>query len=367
MQEELKYLLALSQVPQVGPVMAKQLMSILGSAEEVMKAKVKSLQKIEGIGEVRAKSIAAFDDYKAIEKEILFAEKHEIQILHINSEAYPTQLKQCLDSPIALFYKGNADLNTDKIVSIIGRRQNTDYGKRITEEIVKQLKPYNPLIISGLAYGIDVIAHKAALQNGLQTVGVLAHGLDSIYPAAHKPIAKEMLAQGGLISEYFSGSKAAIENFPMRNRIVAGMSAVTIVVETDIKGGSMITANLANGYNKEVMAVPGSVFSNASSGCHHLIKTLKANMITSGNDIAALLNWESKSAKQKVKQRQLFIQLSASEQLIMDELQKQESVHIDDITINTKLTPSEIAIATLNLEMQGIIGALPGKFFRLLG
>jgi DNA processing protein len=216
-----------------------------------------------------------------------------------------------------------------------------------------------------LAVGIDIIAHKAAIQQKLPTIGVLAHGLDRIYPTNHRGTAKEMVLNGGLLTEYISGTNPDKQNFPMRNRIVAGLADATIVIETDVKGGSMITANLANGYNREVLAYPGSIYSNASSGCHHLIKTLKANIITDANDIVELLNWDTTTKKVKPTQRELFIELSDDEKVIYKLLSTHEQLSIDEITFGSKLNPSQIAAAILGLEMQNIIAMLPGKIYKI--
>jgi DNA processing protein len=363
---QLKYQLALIHVPGIGPILGKALISALGTAQDVMTAKLATLVKIEGVGLVRAKAIVEYNDYDWIADEIKFIEQHDIQCLYFQDDNYPYRLKQCLDSPILVFYRGNTNVNNTKVISIIGRRKNTEYGRKLCEDLLEKIADYKPLIISGLAVGIDIIAHKAALQNNLQTIGVLAHGLDRIYPPHHRNTAKEMLEQGGLLTEYISGTNPDKQNFPMRNRIVAGMADATIVVETDVKGGSMITANLANGYNREVMAYPGSIFSNASSGCHQLIKSLKAHIITNATDLIDLLGWENTTKKTKAPQRELFIELEPNEKIIYELLQKHEVLNIDEITHYSQLPPSQIAAATLGLEMQNIIAMQPGKVYKLL-
>jgi DNA processing protein len=364
---ELLYQIALGFVPGIGPVLGKQLIQTIGSASDVMRAKQSTLQKIDGMGAIRAKAIADFEHFAWIEDEIKFIEKHQIQPLFFMDDAYPYRLKQCIDSPIILYYKGNANLNSTRIISIVGRRKNTEYGRRITEELIEKLKEHQPLIVSGLAIGIDIIAHKNSVVNQLPTVGVLAHGLDRIYPDNHRNTAKEMVENGGLLTEYISGTIPDKQNFPARNRIVAGMADATIVIETDIKGGSMITANLANGYNRDVFTYPGSVYSNASSGCHYLIKSLKANLITNADDVIDYLGWEIKTKKTKASlQRTLFIEMEPNEKIIYDLLLKHNQLSIDEITNASKLTPSAIAGATLSLEMQNIIAMYPGKIYKLL-
>jgi DNA processing protein len=364
LNEDIKYQIAISHVPGIGPILAKHLINTIGSAKDVMQCKIANLQKIEGVGLIRARAIQAFDNYGWIDDELKFIENHQIKCLYFQDEDYPEKLKHCIDAPVVLFYKGTVEINNKRVISIVGRRKNTEYGRKVTEDLIEKLQEYRPLIVSGLAVGIDIIAHKSALSNGLNTLGVLAHGLDRIYPPNHRNTAKEMVEQGGLLTEFISGTIPDKQNFPMRNRIVAGIADATIVIETDIKGGSMITANLANGYNREVMAYPGSIYSNASSGCHYLIKSMKAHLISEANDLVELLNWETK--KKKAPQRELFIELSENEKIIFELLQKYEVMNIDEITFQSKLAPSLIAAATLSLEMQNIIVMQPGKVYRLL-
>jgi DNA processing protein len=364
LNDDIKYQIAISHVPGIGPILAKQLINEIGSASDVMKSKSSILQKLDGVGSIKAKAIENFDNYGWIDDELKFIDDHKIKCLYFQDEDYPAKLKHCIDAPVVLFYKGEADINTPRIISIVGRRKNTEYGRKITEDLIEKLQEYRPLIVSGLAVGVDIIAHKSALANGLNTIGVLAHGLDRIYPPNHRNTAKEMIQQGGLLTEFISGTNPDKQNFPMRNRIVAGIADATIVIETDIKGGSMITANLANGYNREVMAYPGSVYSNASSGCHYLIKSMKAHLISEANDLIDLMGWEAK--KKKAPQRELFIELSDNERIIFELLQKYEVLNIDEITFQSKLAPSHIAAATLSLEMQNIIVMQPGKVYKLL-
>jgi DNA processing protein len=282
------------------------------------------LSSVEGVGPIRSKAFKDKNVLKKAEEMLIQHDKEGIEILFYKHASFPKRLVQCEDAPIILYYKGTANLNAQKMLAIIGTRKNTEYGRKITEDLLEKLKEHQPLIISGLAVGIDIIAHKAAIQQKLPTIGVLAHGLDRIYPTNHRGTAKEMVLNGGLLTEYISGTNPDKQNFPMRNRIVAGLADATIVIETDIKGGSMITANLANGYNREVLAYPGSIYSNASSGCHHLIKTLKANIITDANDIVELLNWDTTTKKVKPTQRELFIELSddADFQAVLDKIDK---------------------------------------------
>ncbi|MES1221692.1 MAG: DNA-processing protein DprA, partial [Bacteroidota bacterium] len=279
----------------------------------------------------------------------------------------PKRLLNCYDSPTLLYYKGTADLNASKIVAIIGTRSHTDYGKQVTEKLVKEFSEQNVTIISGLAFGIDALAHKAAIKNDLPTVGVLAHGLDQIYPFEHSGLAKDMIKHnGGLLTEFRSKSKPDKHNFPTRNRIVAGISDATIVIETGIKGGSMITAELANGYNKDVFALPGRITDAKSAGCNYLIKNNKAMLLTDARELTEIMGWEERSHKSDVKrQKEIFIELSKDEKIIIDILNEKEAVHIDEINLRSGLSSSAVASAILTLELQNAVVSLPGKLYQL--
>lgn len=365
MSNDLLYQIALTFVPHIGLVQAKILTEHFGNAENIFKAPKKELGNIEGIGEVRAKSIKMFDNFSPAEKEIAFVEKYKIQTLFLTDENYPKRLLNCYDSPTMLYFRGNADLNSSKIISIIGTRNNTDYGRLITEQLINDLQNLQLLIVSGLAYGIDAIAHKAAIQNNLPTIGVLAHGLDTIYPAAHASLAKQMLSTGGLLTEFKKETLPDKHNFPRRNRIVAGMADATIVVETAVKGGSMITAELANGYSRDVFAFPGKITDNKSAGCNYLIKNNKAILLTDAAHLAEMLGWNTKKAKPK-KQKELFISLTNDEQVLVEVLKEKDTVHIDEIFLKSGLTSSTVAAGMLNLEFQNVVASLPGKMYKLL-
>jgi DNA processing protein len=359
--------LALTLVPNIGDVQAKILINHFGDATSIFKAKKTSLEKIDGIGEVRAKSIKEFDDFHLAEHELKFVEKYKIKTLFLTDESYPKRLLNCYDSPTLLFYKGNADLNSSKVLAIVGTRSNTEYGKQFTEKLVKDLSDQNIVIISGLAHGIDAIAHKAALKNNLPTVGVVGHGLDKVYPSENTNLAKDMVKDGGgILSEFFSGTKPDKHNFPLRNKVVAGLSDATVVVETNIKGGSMITAKLANAYNRDVFAVPGRTNDTASSGCNHLIKYNKAILLTDAEELLDVLGWKEKKKEKVKQQKELFIELSAEEKQIVQLLQEKEMVHIDEINLQSGLSSSAAAAAIVNLELQNVIASLPGKMYKLL-
>jgi DNA processing protein len=362
---DLLYQIALTLIPNIGCVPAKSLIEVFGNAENIFKAKKKDLSAVENIGVVKANSIKAFEDFKTAEDEIKFIEKYKIQPLFITNENYPQRLLNCYDPPTMLYYRGKANLNASKIISIVGTRNNTDYGKQVTEKLVSDLSELNVFIISGLAFGIDAIAHKSALQNNLETVGVLAHGLHTIYPRQHNNLAKEIIHQGGLLTEFRNGDKPDKHNFPKRNRIVAGMADATIVIETAIKGGSMITAELANNYNRDVFALPGRITDSKSAGCNYLIQNNKAILFTDAKELTECLGWQSKKINKK-QQKELFIELSEDEKIIIDILKEKETTHIDEINIKSNLSSSSIAAAILNLELQNVITGLPGKMYKLI-
>ena len=367
MNDELLYKLSLTLIPNIGPVQAKILLQQLDPVE-IFRAKRSHLEKIEGIGTVRANNIKDFDDFKTAEEEIAFIEKYKIKALFVTDPQYPKRLLNCYDSPILLYYKGEADLNGSRMIAVIGTRNNTEYGKLITEKLVADLAELNITVVSGLAYGIDAIGHKAALKNNLPTVGVLAHGLDQVYPPQHTSLAKDMLKHnGGLLTEFRSNTTPDKHNFPTRNRVVAGMSDATIVIETGVKGGSMITAELANSYNKDVFAFPGKVTDSKSAGCNYLIKNNKAVLLTDAKDLIELMGWdEQKSQKQNRKvQKELFIELSNEEKIIVDILKEKDASHIDEINIRSGLSSGSVAAAILNLELQNVVLSQPGKRYSL--
>lgn len=365
MNEDLLYQIALTLVPNIGDVHAKSLVNIYGDAQSVFKAKKKDLENIEGIGTVRAGSIKAFDNFQSSEEEIAFIEKYKITPLFITNKNYPQRLLNCYDSPTLLYYRGNADLNTSKIIAVVGTRHHSEYGKTVCEKLIEELAGENILVISGLAFGIDTIAHKTALKNNLQTVAVLAHGLDRIYPSQNKSLAKQMTGQGGLLTEFISQTNPDKQNFPKRNRIVAGMSDAVIVIETGKKGGSLITAELGNNYNKDVFAIPGRVNDSKSEGCNYLIKNNKAALINNAEDLLELMNWKQFTKPAAKKQRELFIELSPDEKLVVDILQQKENIHIDELYFKSNLNSSAVAAALLMLEMQGIVTSMPGKLYKI--
>jgi DNA processing protein len=365
MHNDLLYQVALTLVPNIGDVHAKALVNIYGDAQSIFKAKKKELEAIEGIGIVRAKSIKDFADFEICETEIQFIEKYKIAPLFITEKNYPQRLLNCYDSPPLLYYRGNTDLNSSKIIAVVGTRNHSEYGKSVTEKLIAELAGQNVVVVSGLAFGIDTIAHKAALKNNLSTIGVLAHGLDRIYPPQNKTLAKQMTEQGGLLTHFISNTNPDKQNFPKRNRIVAGICDALIVIESGLKGGSLITAELGNGYNKDVFAIPGRTTDSKSEGCNYLIKNNKAALINCAADLLENMGWTEHKRSSTKKQRELFIEFTPEEKILVDILQQKENVQIDELYFKSGLSSSAVAQALLMLEMQGVILSLPGKIFKL--
>jgi DNA processing protein len=369
MEDEKLYQVALNLIPGIGDINFKHLISYCGSAEAVFKSTKQKLSKIPGIGEKTANSIFSNPILSEAERELKEAQKRNIQILFFTDKNYPSRLKHVYDAPPLLYFKGNCDLNKLKIISIVGTRQATDYGKIVVEEIVSGLKKHNALIVSGLAYGIDIFAHRNALKYDLQTVGVMASGMDKIYPSLHRDIALQMQEYGGLLTEFKLGTKPDAHNFPARNRIIAGMSDATIVVEAALKGGALITADIAHSYDKEVFAVPGNIQNKSSQGCNFLIQSLKANMLLKIEDLEQILGWDGAESTPKSSQgfRYQTEELSVEERIIVDLLlQNNNELPIDEISWKSQINISKIASLLLNLEFRGIIKPLPGKKFKLL-
>jgi DNA processing protein len=363
--DELFYQIALTRTEWIGDRLARLLLSTFGSAKAIFNAPAKQLAALDNFGAQRVKSLKKEIDTQRIEEEMKFIARHQIQAIFLNDNEYPKKLKHCPDAPVLLYFKGNASLNASRVIAIVGTRNNTDYGLRCTEHFIEGLKTEDLLIVSGLAFGIDGIAHRKSLREGIPTVGVLGHGLDRIYPAQHKALARDMLENGGLLTEHVSGTKADKQNFPTRNRIAAGMSDVTVVIETDEKGGSMITAKLASGYNREVAAFPGRTIDNKSRGCNYLIRTNIAQMITSADDLLEMMNWKPDQKKPSI-QKKLFLHLGKEEQRLCAILETTESMHIDELAIKSAISNAKLSSILLSLELEGLVKALPGKQFRLV-
>lgn len=367
-EKELPYQIGLTLLPSIGDVLAKNLLSYCGSASEVFKTKEKLLQKIPGIGETYAKQIVKNKQVlERAEEEVEFIRKYKIKPLFFSDEDYPQRLKYCNDAPVLLYYKGNANLNTDKIVAVVGTRQPDDYGKELTKQFIADLKGSEVMVVSGLAYGIDVHAHKYALDNSLETVGVVAHGLDRVYPGAHAGIAKKMLKQGGMLTDFMSGTNPDAVNFPKRNRIVAGICDALVVVQSKREGGSLITATIANSYNKDVFAFPGKAGDVLSEGCNGLIKRNKAALVESAADLLDAMNWVKEPAKPIKKQMPLLISLSEEEQKIAKAFSQKKQLHLDEICYASEMTVSVVSTLLLQLEFSNLIKSKPGKVYEFLG
>ncbi len=373
MQEtELLYLLALQKVEGVGDIVAKKLLTHCGNAETIFKTKSSQLSSIDGIGTVLLSKLKNKTIFEKAEAELKFIINNEINVAFFQDDNYPDRLKHCIDGPLLLFTSGNIDFKTRKIISIVGTRQITSHGTEFCKKLIFDLAPLNPIIVSGFAYGVDIVAHQAAIEHGLQTIGVVAHGLDQIYPGVHKKYVSKMEINGGFMTEFWSKTNPEKENFVKRNRIVAGMSEATIVIESAEKGGSLITANLANDYNRDVFAVPGRTSDKFSQGCNNLIKTQKANLLTSAADIVYILNWDlegiasnSRNDKKPV-QKQLFVTLENDEQKIYDYLIKSGKEILDVIALECDFPIYKISGILLNMELKGVIRPLPGKLFEAI-
>ncbi|TXG37108.1 DNA-processing protein DprA [Seonamhaeicola maritimus] len=365
-ENDLLYTLALQHVPKIGDITAKRLISFCGSAEAVLKEKKQTLAKIDGIGQAILIDIHKSNHLKAAGEEIHFIKENKIKVSYFKGESYPEKLKHCIDGPILLFQTGNISLEQQRIISIVGTRKITTNGITFCNNLVEQLKPYNPIIVSGFAYGTDITAHKAAIKNGIQTIGCLAHGLNQIYPKVHKKYMVDVENNGGFFSDFWSTDVFDRNNFIKRNRIIAGLSEATIVIESAEKGGSLVTADIANSYNRDVFAVPGRVTDSQSIGCNNLIKHQKAMMLTNPLDVPYILNWKLEDDHKPVLQKQLFVELDATEKTIYNYLKDNEKQQLDVIAINCRLPIFKVSSTLLNMELKGIIRPLPGKLFEVV-
>lgn len=363
---ELFNLLALLKVDGVGDVVAKKLINHCGSAENVFNAKVQSLKAIDGIGSVLIKNLKDKTVFEKAEQELRFIEDEKITVLNYQNEDYPNKLKHCSDGPVLLFGSGTINFDNRKIISIVGTREVTSHGADFCKKMIEDLAVFNPIIVSGFAYGVDIVAHQAAMDNKLQTIGVLAHGLNQVYPKPHKKYVAKMEKNGGFLTEFWSNSNPEKENFVKRNRIVAGMSEATVVIESAEKGGSLITAIMANEYNRDVFAVPGRTSDKYSLGCNNLIKTQRANLMTSAADLVYILNWELESKATKPVQKQLFVILDNEEQKVYDYLQQNGKQLLDIIALDCDFPIFRISSVLLNMELKGLVRPLPGKLFEAI-
>ncbi|WP_340076095.1 DNA-processing protein DprA [Leptobacterium sp. I13] len=359
--------LALQHAPTIGDITAKKLIVACGAAEAVFEEKKRTLLKIDGIGERTIAKLFDTVHFKAAERELKFIKDNNIKCFSFEETEYPERLKHCVDGPILIFCKGNIAIHKErKIISIVGTRQNTSYGTTFCEQLLEEIAPLDPIIVSGYAYGIDIVAHRAAIKNGLQTIGCLAHGLNQIYPKVHERYNNQMEANGGFITDFWSTSNPDRENFLKRNRIIAGLSEATIVIESAEKGGSLVTADIAHSYNREVFAVPGRNTDKFSEGCNNLIKSQKAHMLTSAADLVYILGWDIDEKKKNVIQKKLFSELDTSEKKVYSFLEKKGKKLLDEIALECQLPIHKTSTLLLNMELKGAVRPLPGKLFEAI-
>lgn len=362
---ELRYTLALQRTPNLGDISIKKLLAKVGSAEEVFKEKKSTLAKVDGIGLLRLKDLNPKRQLEDAEEELRYIEDNEIDHYYFQDKNYPEKLKHCIDGPVLLFGRGNIDLVNKKVISIVGTRKITSYGQAFCQGLIEELAPLNPVIVSGLAYGVDICAHKAAIDLNLQTVACLAHGLNQFYPKGHEKFAKSIEDNGGFFTEFWSTDVFDRNNFLRRNRVIAGVSEATIVIESAEKGGSLVTADIANSYNREVFAVPGRTTDAQSRGCNNLIKQQKAHVLTTAADIIYHLGWQLKE-NPKPRQTQLFVELDDEEKVIYRYLKEKEKELLDSIALECSLPVFKVASILMNMELKGVVRPLPGKLFQLV-
>lgn len=367
MISDLLYALALYQTANVGTITAQNLLDYFGDYHSIFSAKITQLEKVKGIGKKTAKEIIESREnaLQIAEKELKFIEQNNIDVLFYDDEKYPQRLKNCYDAPFLLFAKGNYNFNASKVLAIVGTRYATDYGKRVIQQFMEELSEHQVCIVSGLAIGIDTHAHQNAVKQQMQNIAVLAHGLDRIYPPSNKSLAHKITENGALLTDFFSETTPDKHNFPRRNRIVAGMCDAVIVIESAKKGGALITAQIANSYNKDVFAVPGEIGKLTSEGCNNLIKSNQAQMVCSANDIIEFLNWDIKQAKKKEETPQLFVTLTEEESIIYELIKTNDRMHIDDLLHKTAYNISNLSNLLLNMELQNVIKPIPGKFYTI--
>jgi len=360
--------IALTLVPGVGSVLIRQLISYCGSAPDVFRSPLAKLLKVPGVGGVTARAIMKADAQIDAERVMKRLEALNATALFYTDKHYPARLKSLYDAPALLYFQGGASLNAPRTIGLVGTRQATDYGKRVTNEIVESLAPFGVSVISGLAYGIDIAAHRASLTHGLPTVAVMASGLDVIYPGVHQRTAQEMLTQGGLLTESIPGTKPDAHLFPARNRIIAGLSDAVVVVEAAAKGGALITAEYANNYHREVFAVPGQLTQTFSAGCNKLIRENKAQIYTSPKDLIETLNWDAPADQPSRKNQApaLPLDVTDEESQVLALLRQTTDRHIDDLSWQSQIPMGKLASLLLSLEFRGFVRSLPGKKYAVV-
>ena len=364
-ENKLLYALALHNVSKIGDITAKKLIQHCGSAEAVLKEKKSNLLKIDGIGSILIGDLFSNHHLIKAEQEFKFIHDNNICCHYFTDEDYPEKLKHCVDGPIILFQSGNINLKQQHIISIVGTRKITTHGIAVCEKLVEELAPFNPIIVSGLAYGTDIIAQKSALKHDLQTIGCLAHGLNQIYPKVHQKYVLDIERHGGFFTDFWSTDDFDRNNFLKRNRIIAGLSEATIVIESAEKGGSLITADIANSYNREVFAVPGRITDTQSVGCNNLIKHQRAHVLSKAADVPYILNWHIENEKMPI-QKKLFVELDADEKVVYNFLKDNGKELLDIIALKCNMPTFRIASILLNMELKGVVRPLPGKQFEVI-
>ena len=359
------YQIALTCINRVGNVTARHLLSLVDDVSELFTMPRAQLLRLPGLTPLLADEIAKKEVLEKAAREQEFVLRNGIKPYFITDDSYPYRLRECCDAPVIFYYKGNADLNTPKIVSIVGTRKITPYGNDVTEALVEGLKGLagDLIVVSGLAYGVDVCAHRAALRNKISTVGVLAHGLDRIYPYLHRYTAEEMLENGGLLTEFPSGTEPDRQNFVRRNRIIAGLSDAVVVIESAVKGGSMITAEIANSYSRDVFSVPGRSVDENSQGCNRLIRLNKAGLITGATDLLEALGWDMQK-KTRPHQAQLPLAMNEEEETVIGILAKEET-QINTLVVQANLPIHRLSPILFEMELRGVVRCLPGGFYKL--
>jgi DNA processing protein len=361
----LLYQIALTLVPGIGNVLGKKLVALCGNAEAVFREPKKMLKRLPRLNPALIESLSRKDIFERAEREVDFIRKYRIKTLFFQDKEYPFRLRSCFDSPMLLFFKGNTDLNASRVIGVVGTRNVTEYGKEVCRRLIHGLSDQGVLIVSGLAYGVDSCAHRVSLELGLDTVGVLGHGLDRIYPPLNRLLAEKMIKSGGLLTDFMSGTNPDRENFPERNRIIAGLCDAIIVVEAAQKGGALITADIANSYNRDVFAVPGRINDLYSEGTNRLIRSNKAALIQSPEDIKYMMGWNITERSSPPAQKKIFLEMTDDEQVITSVLTKEGKLGIDELCIQANISMSKVSAALLNLEFEGIVKCLPGKVFVL--
>jgi DNA processing protein len=364
-EEKLLAVLRLQKSKAIGDILAKKLIVNVGDVAQIFKEKSTTLQRINGIGSHVIKHLLDSKNILEAEQELAYIKKNNIEYTYFLEDDYPKNLHNCIDSPILFFKDGNINFNNDKIISIVGTRNMSSYGRDFCTKLVEGIAEFNPIIVSGFAYGVDICAHKAAIKNNLQTIAVLAHGFEQIYPKVHKKYINQVNENGGFLTEFWSEEQPLRENFLKRNRIVAGISKATIIIESASKGGSLVTADIANSYDRDVFALPGRVTDVFSKGCNRLIKNNQAHVLTSASDIIKMLNWDLSEQAKKPIQKQLFVELNFEEQILYDYLLKNGKQLLDIIALECNIPLFQLSAILLKMELKGITKPLPGKMFEL--